>query len=186
VYECPHGSWHISSELAFVEFLNPEGKPVSLGETGEIFITHLRNDCMPLIRYRVGDMGGPLSGTCTCGRGLPLMKVSVAKETDVIRLASGKTYSSEIFDYINLAVMKAYPSSILQFRVRQKALDLFEVETVIGADRSTGGEELFGRLMREQLGEGVHVKFRRVSSIEREPSGKLRYFISEVGKEDRC
>lgn len=182
VYECPQGSWHISSELTFIEFLNYEGKPVNPGETGKIFLTHLKNDYMPLIRYRTGDIGSPLSGTCACGRGLPLMEVSVAKESDVFRLANGKSYSSEIFDYINLTVIKAYPSSILQFRVMQKAMDLFEVEMVCGADRSRAGEELFGRLMREQLGKDIHINFKRVPRIEREPSGKLRYFISEVNK----
>lgn len=180
VYECPHGSWHISSELTFIEFLDHEGKPSPPGQTGEIFITHLRNDYMPLIRYRVGDMGASLPGVCTCGRGLPLMKVSVTKESDVFRLPNGKIYSSEIFDYINLAVIKAYPCSILQFRVVQKTPDHFEVEIVVGSDRSGHGEELFGRLMRQQLEEKIQIHFKRVPKIEREPSGKLRYFISEV------
>ena len=35
VYECPNGSWHISSELVFVEFLDTNGRPVSPGEKGE-------------------------------------------------------------------------------------------------------------------------------------------------------
>lgn len=180
VYECPHGSWHISSELAFIEFLDHEGKPSPPGQTGEIFITHLRNDYMPLIRYRVGDMGSSLPGVCACGRGLPLMKVSVTKESDVFRLPNGKTYSSEIFDYINLAVMGAFPHSILQFRVVQKTLEHFEVEIIIGCDRSGRGEELFGRLMREQLGKNIQISLRKVTEIAREPSGKLRYFVSEI------
>jgi len=182
VYECPHGSWHISSELTFIEFLNHEGKPVSPGETGEIFITHLVNDYMPLIRYRVGDMGAPLSGACPCGRGLPLMKVSVVKESESIYLSNGRKYSSEIFDYINLAAMKAYPSSILQFRVTQKAIDLFEVEVVPGTGQAEKAEQLFKELMQKQLGKNIKIHFKMVPSIEREPSGKLRYFISEIDK----
>lgn len=180
VYECKHGSWHISSELAFIEFLDHKGKPSPPGQTGEILITHLRNDCMPLIRYRVGDMGASLPEVCTCGRGLPLMKVSVTKESDVVRLANGKSCSSEIFDYINLAVIKAFPGSILQFRVVQRTLDRFEVETIVGSDRSGRGQELFGRLLREQLGDDIETTFSKVTEIKREPSGKLRYFLSEV------
>ena len=182
VYECPHGSWHISSELAFIEFLDHKGKPVCRGQTGEIFITHLKNDYMPLIRYRVGDMGAPLSGTCFCGRGLPLMKVSVVKESESIYLSNGRKYSSEIFDYTNLAAMKAYPSSILQFRVTQKAIDLFEIEVVPGTGQVEKAEQLFKELMQKQLGRNIKIHFKRVSSIEREPSGKLRYFISEINK----
>lgn len=180
VYECPLGSWHISSELAFVEFLDREGRPACRKQAGEIFITHLRNDYMPLIRYRVGDMGAPLTGVCTCGRGLPMMEVSVSKESDLFRLTDGKTYSSEIFDYINLAVVKAHPSSIRQFRVVQKTLDRFEIQLVIGPDSSGRGEKLFKHLTEKQLGKNTDIDLKRVPRIEREPSGKLRYFISEV------
>ena len=180
VYECPQGSWHVSSEITFIEFLDHEGKPVSPGQTGEVYVTHLRNNYMPLIRYRVGDMGSPLAGECRCGRGLPLLNLSVTKESDVFRLTNGRSYSSEIFDYINLAVIKAYPSSILQFRVTQKELDSFKVEVVVGPDKPERGENLFGQLMREQLGKDISVHFKRVRHIDREPSGKLRYFISEI------
>jgi len=180
VYECPEGNWHISSELTFVEFLDTDGRPVGPGQTGEVYLTHLKNDYMPLIRYRVGDMGGPLSGDCPCGRGLPLMQVSVSKESDIVRLADGKNYSSEIFDYINLAVIKAYPLSILQFRVVQKSLDRFEIEIVAGSGQWVRGKKLFEQLMKRQLMENISVCFDKVAAIKREPSGKLRYFISEI------
>ena len=180
VYECPEGSWHISNEITFIEFLDKDLKPVSAGQTGEIYVTHLRNNYMPLIRYRVGDLGSPLASVCTCGRGLALMQVSVTKESDVFRLTNGRSYSSEIFDYINLAVIKTYPSSILQFKVIQKALDLFKVEVVIGQDKSGRGEKLFEQLMRQQLGKDIRIIMRRVPKIARESSGKLRYFISNL------
>jgi phenylacetate-CoA ligase len=180
VYECPEGSWHISSEITFIEFLDEEGKPVIPGQTGEIYVTHLRNSYMPLIRYRVGDMGSPRTEVCNCGRGLPLMEVSVTKESDFFQVKNGRRFSSEIFDYINLAVIKAYPSSILQFKVTQKKLDFFEVEVVIGSDNSGNSETLFGQLMRKELGENIEINFKRVPRISREPSGKLRYFVSEV------
>jgi phenylacetate-CoA ligase len=186
VYECPHGSWHISSELTFIEFLDQDGNPVSPGDRGEIFLTHLRNDYMPLIRYRVGDIGTPLSGTCSCGRGLPLIEVSVAKESDRILLKNGESHMSGDFLYINKAVTEAYPHSILQFRVTQKAVDLFEIEVVPGAESVNSAEELFKKLMKKQLGASIKVYFKRVSSIERDPSGKLRYFVSEVNRRNLC
>jgi len=180
VYECPQGSWHISSELTLIEFLDPHGRPVETGETGEIFITHLLNDYMPLIRYRVGDMGSPLEGVCECGRGLPRMKLSSAKERDFIQLANGKRYTSEILVYIARAVTKRYPSSILQFRAVQKGVHLIELEIVGGSGNLDKAESLFKHLMKQQIGEEIRVIFKRVQIIERESSGKLRYFISEI------
>ena len=180
VYECPQGNWHISSEMTFIEVLDRNGKPQPPGQPGEIVITHLRNNYMPLIRYRVGDKGTLLSGTCGCGRSLPLMKVTVAKESDIVKLANQKTYSSEIFDYINLAVLKKFPNSILQFRVIQNTLANFEVEYINGSDLCEHGKKLFEQIMKQELGKDIHVNFKEVKIIEREPSGKLRYFISNI------
>jgi phenylacetate-CoA ligase len=180
VYECPAGSWHICSELTFIEFLDHDGKPVPPGVTGEIFLTHLRNNYMPLIRYRVGDMGAYLAETCQCGRGLPLMKISVAKQSDQIKLSGGKCYSSEIFDYINLAVLDKFPASILQFRVIQKDYDVFDIEIVPGNSGVEKAETLFENLIKEQLGDKIHIDITRTPEIKREGSGKLRYFISQV------
>jgi phenylacetate-CoA ligase len=184
VYECPSGNWHISSELTFIEFLDHGGNPLSFGKTGEIFITHLRNRYMPLIRYRVGDMGAYLAEDCECQRGLPLMEVSVAKESDKVKLADGKCYSSEIFDYINLAVIKAFPSSVRQFRVIQKTFDFFHIELVPGNGSVDKAEKLLKNKMKKQFGGNINVNINRVSHIRRESSGKLRYFISEVNKDN--
>ena len=180
VYECPQGNWHISSEVTFIEFLDEDGNPQPYGENGDIVVTHLRNHYMPLIRYKIGDIGSSQNGLCGCGRALPLMNVSVAKETDIIRLANGDTYSSEIFDYINLAVVKSYPGSILQFRVVQKELDRFDIDIVSGSDSQEQGKALFKRLIKNELGDDIKIHINAVKEIVRETSGKLRYFISEV------
>lgn len=182
VYECPNGSWHISSELTFLEFLDTDGTPVTMGEPGSIVVTHLRNNYMPLIRYRVGDIGSPLSGTCNCGRGLPLMKVSVAKERDFIRLSNGECQTSEIFVYITKAVLKKFPSSILQFKAVQKTIDLLELDIVCGNNSFDGAAKLLRQLLERQLGKSIRIEIRKTPQIIREPSGKLRYFISEVNK----
>jgi phenylacetate-CoA ligase len=184
VYECPWGGWHVSSELTFIEFLDQEGKPVSSGETGEIVVTHLRNNYMPLIRYRVGDTGSPQEGICGCGRGLPLMKLLSAKERDFIRLANGKYFTSEILVYITRAVIKKYPSSILQFKAVQKNYHLLELEIVAGPAYLDEAETLFKNLLSAQIGNEISIHFKLVSSIKREPSGKLRYFISEIGQSE--
>jgi phenylacetate-CoA ligase len=182
VYECRWGGWHVSSELTFIEFLDQQGKPVSSGETGEIFVTHLRNDYMPLIRYRVGDTGSPQEGICSCGRGLPLMKLALGKERDFIRLSNGKCYTSEILVYITRAVIEKYPSSILHFRAIQKNFNLLEIEIVGGSGSVDQAEILFSELLENQIGKEMRVIFKRVLDIKRESSGKLRYFISEISE----
>jgi len=68
----------------------------------------------------------------------------------------------------------------MQFRVVQKSIDLLEIEIVTGARSIDNAEELFKRLLNKQLGRNIRILFKRVSRIEREPTGKLSYFISEI------
>ena len=110
------------------------------------------------------------------------MEVSVTKESDKVILANGKCFSSEIFDYINLAVMKTFPFSIHQFRVIQKTHDSFHIEIVPGNGSVDKAEIFFKDLIEKQLGRSLNININRVSQIRREPSGKLRYFISEINK----
>jgi len=64
--DCEHGSLHAINEGCLVEIL-PYG---NIPNVGEIVITSLRNDVMPLIRYRTGDLAliDPAQAPCPCGR----------------------------------------------------------------------------------------------------------------------
>ena len=53
--ECPQGRIHVIPAAGILEILREDGSPCSAGEVGEIVVTGLLNDAMPLIRYRVGD-----------------------------------------------------------------------------------------------------------------------------------
>jgi hypothetical protein len=61
------------AELLF-EVVDPDsGRALAPGEPGEIVITTLRHEAMPLVRYRTGDLGRLLPGPCPCGGPLPLL-----------------------------------------------------------------------------------------------------------------
>lgn len=63
---------HIRHGDYIVEIIDPDtGAPLPPGREGEIVITGLRNEAMPLIRYRTGDVGSIIEGTCDCGGRLP-------------------------------------------------------------------------------------------------------------------
>jgi phenylacetate-coenzyme A ligase PaaK-like adenylate-forming protein len=63
---------HIRHDELLVEIIQADGnKPVSNGDWGEIVISTLRREGMPLVRYRTGDMGRLLRGKCQCGSMLP-------------------------------------------------------------------------------------------------------------------
>lgn len=69
-FECTEqNGMHLWEDCYLVEIINPEtGEPVPDGEIGELVLTTLDREMMPLIRYRTRDLTRILPDTCPCGR----------------------------------------------------------------------------------------------------------------------
>lgn len=69
-FECTEqNGMHFWEDCYLVEIINPEtGEPVPDGEIGELVLTTLDREMMPLIRYRTRDLTRILPGACPCGR----------------------------------------------------------------------------------------------------------------------
>ena len=67
--ECSfHNGLHIAENYFYVEIINPDTEEVlPYGEQGELVITPLQQEAMPLIRYRTGDITCFIPETCPCG-----------------------------------------------------------------------------------------------------------------------
>lgn len=69
-FECPeqHGL-HLWEDAFLAEIVDPQsGEPVAEGEQGELVLTTLAREAMPLLRYRTRDLTSFLPGPCPCGR----------------------------------------------------------------------------------------------------------------------
>ena len=67
--ECSHqNGGHHHPELIIVEILNEDNLPVKNGDIGELTITTLEIEAMPLIRFKTGDMLRAYYEPCECGR----------------------------------------------------------------------------------------------------------------------
>jgi phenylacetate-coenzyme A ligase PaaK-like adenylate-forming protein len=65
---CPaHAGMHLRENHVIAEIIDDAGQPLSPGETGELVITTIGMEAMPLIRYRTGDYTRILPVTCPCG-----------------------------------------------------------------------------------------------------------------------
>ena len=62
-----HAGMHLRENHVIAEIISPEGKPLPEGEWGELVITTIGMEAMPLIRYRTGDRARILPGPCPCG-----------------------------------------------------------------------------------------------------------------------
>ncbi len=69
-FECKEqNGLHIWEDYTIVEIVDPETLlPVADGEVGELVLTTLRREAMPLIRYRTRDLTSIMTGECPCGR----------------------------------------------------------------------------------------------------------------------
>lgn len=68
--ECSyHQGMHVAEDQFYIEIINPDtGEVLPDGEYGELVITTLQQEAMPLIRYRTRDITRIIPGTCPCGR----------------------------------------------------------------------------------------------------------------------
>ncbi len=69
-FECPYqDGLHIWEDAYLVEVINPETlEPVPDGEYGELVLTTLTREAMPILRYRTKDLTRIIPGECPCGR----------------------------------------------------------------------------------------------------------------------
>ncbi|MBN2350989.1 MAG: phenylacetate--CoA ligase [Spirochaetales bacterium] len=69
-FECPEqDGLHLWEDHFLAEIIDPEtGRPLPPGEEGELVLTSLRREAMPLVRYRTRDLTAFLPGPCPCGR----------------------------------------------------------------------------------------------------------------------
>ena len=67
--ECDEGrGGHLQEDLLFVEVLDKNGVEVKDGDSGEVVVTTLGVEAMPLLRYRTGDICTVYRDKCKCGR----------------------------------------------------------------------------------------------------------------------
>ncbi|MDV0445856.1 Phenylacetate-coenzyme A ligase [Methanimicrococcus sp. At1] len=76
---------HIWSDMFLFEILDPEtNEPVPDGEVGELVVTTLVKEALPLIRYRVGDLASLDTSVCKCGRTHPRLMRLKGRSDDMV------------------------------------------------------------------------------------------------------
>jgi phenylacetate-CoA ligase len=98
-HECPmHRGLHSHPDLVVTEIVDEEGRPVPDGEMGELVITTLQMEGMPLIRYRTGDVTFMVPGACPCGRGGPRIGPILGRKQHRLKVKGTTLYPKTIED----------------------------------------------------------------------------------------
>ena len=96
-FECPErDGLHIWHDSYLVEIINPKtGERLSDGERGELVVTPLVKEAMPLIRYRTGDVTMLMEDGCLCSRGKKISRLS-GRSDDMLIIRGINVFPSQI------------------------------------------------------------------------------------------
>lgn len=100
--ECAvHSGNHIPTDLIYTEILNGNGEQVEPGETGELIVTPLGTQTMPLVRFATGDMLTYYESQCKCGRNSYRIGPVIGRKQQKIKLKGTSLYPQHIIEVIN-------------------------------------------------------------------------------------
>lgn len=167
---------HLTMEHYLFEVLDDEGRPTPPGQEGNVVLTDLFNYGMPFIRYANGDRAVAGWETCSCGRGLPLLKGVTGRQLDIIKTPDGRLVPGEFFPHL----LKEFPA-VKRFQVVQEGLDRVQLRVVLKGDWNAGERDLLEREIRGVLGPAVHFDLLPVEEIDLTPTGKFRVVVSRFG-----
>jgi len=181
--ECCEGQdgLHVFSDHFYPELIEPKGdQPVAPGEAGELVITTLTKEGIPLLRYRTGDIVSLTETPCPhCGRTSPRISKIKGRTDDMIIIRGVNVFPSQI-ESVLLEIEEAEPHYLLVVD-RVGSLDQLEVQVEVDeqifSDEVKVLENLRRKIQREiesTLNIVVSVKLVEPRSIERSIGKSVR------------
>ncbi len=177
--ECREGrGGHLPPELLIVELLDENNQPVAANVPGEVTITTLGVEGMPLLRYKTGDICMYFDEPCACGRiGLRLSSV-MGRKKQMIKFKGTTLYPPALFDLLNEM------SEILDFvvEVYSNEIGLDEVALyLLPAEASEECDHRIRAYLQARLRVSPRIKYVSAEAIQKmqypEPVRKAVKFI---------
>ena len=170
--------YHIQSEYGYMELIDEKGNVIQEpGKIGEIVCTGFDNYVMPFIRYRTEDYASYAEERfCSCGRHYKLLKriegrrtqeMFIGKDGNRIALTAINMHSDIFRNVKNYQFVQDIPGRC--------------VLRVVRADGySENDEEMIQREVTKKFGSSVEVSISYVAQIERQKSGKQKFFVQNI------
>ena len=196
--ECEHANagLHIWEDHFYAEIIDPATlTPLADGEEGELVISTLTKEALPLIRYRTGDISKLTREKCACGRTMARMDRVRARLDDMLIVRGVNVYPTEI-ENILLRMWELAPHYQLILK-RERSLDQLAVQVELhesfnpaSTDSKTDGSSkhhLSQRIqhqLKESLGLTVSVELLPSRSIARSEGKASRLLDLREAKEE--
>lgn len=88
---------HLHPDLVIAEILDEAGRPVAAGQPGEVVLTPLDIEGMPLIRFRTGDVSFLMTEPCACGRTSPRLGPILGRKQQMMKVRGTTLYPQAVF-----------------------------------------------------------------------------------------
>jgi len=164
--DCPeHQGIHFWSDHLIFEIIDPEtGKQLPPGTQGELVITTLAKEGMPLLRYRTHDVSTLRTEKCLCGSPFPMIERVLGRTDDMIKVKGVNIYPGQIDHVLRMTPGACSEYQIVLTRENAKDRILIKVE----AEDGCGLEQVSGECKKN-----IKTKIGIIADIEAVPKGTL-------------
>jgi phenylacetate-CoA ligase len=150
---CGQGGHH-HPELLIVEFLDDNDSPVLPGEAGELTITTLGVEGMPLLRFKTGDICHGHYEKCSCGRNSMRVGPVIGRKNQMIKFKGTTVYPPALYDILeNIEGVKNY---VVELSTNSIGTD--EILVRVGSENHS---EIFEKMIKDHF----RAKFRVAPSV---------------------
>ncbi len=163
--ECRYGNGgHHHPEMLIAEFLDDNDNPVEPGETGELTITSLGVEGMPLLRFKTGDLCSGHYEPCPCGRNTFRVGPVIGRKNQMIKYKGTTLYPPALYDILeNIDNVKNY---VVEITTNQMGVD--EILIYVESENTTEAfEKIIKDHFRAKLRVAPNVAFRTAEFINK-------------------
>ncbi|PHS17564.1 MAG: hypothetical protein COA86_09765 [Kangiella sp.] len=166
---------HINADNLLVELVDNNGHAVSEGN-GDIIVTDFWNFGMPIIRYKLGDVGKVSQSNCDCGRNLPLLGSVEGRSGDFFVKPDGSKIHGEYFTHLFYELPQ-----VKQFQMIQQSLEQIDLK-IVETSKQNNNDYLKPIISKTKamLGEQAKVNVEILDEIKPTSTGKLLFTISKI------
>lgn len=177
--ECIHGNGnHINSKLIIAEILDEYDNEVSEGNIGELTITTLGIEAIPLLRYRTGDMVFAISEICQCGRNGKRISPVLGRKNEMLKYKGTTIFPNALFNVLqSQTVIKDYLIEAVNKEGRTESL----IINIFSEDNTENFKQNIKNLFRTALRVTPEIIFRSqedLAAMRPAESRKIQHFIS--------